>query len=405
MPFHEPNPLSDSETMRELARRLFSQPQAEETTEEEADDELQPVGGIRKVVLRDNQAVTAPLPSQDQKEDKAQQRFEAMTASGSDPTAPLAEHPMLSEQPLFMNDSREDPLEVDFSDDQERPGQLSPAEILTDLPKPGFRKSEIRKTMLQLQDGTLRPAFHVSRSPRRFAGLRDALEFSRHQLPLPCEMQLAQQPAHRTWLIAQINHCPDQQALSNFAFSLDYKDLATLFPALATLKRGEEIDRIISIIMMRASHYLYIHGWVTLQYAYPRSTVQKGLAELCEVLEKQRRQERKNHADPNEGLLPPLRLGPERFDWKSIRMISEISLPNTRHFLASMIRFIRESGISGDDFFNRYGIYRELPLGQAISSQWEMAMFEENLNRSSGSVSPVRKLFSTSVEVTGMQEF
>lgn len=376
----EPHPSADVETMRRLARDLFSHigEEEEESAQNPEAQDSPPPPGIRRITL----------PAEAKKADSPGIRALVL---------PEKEQP----RPEPLPDADPQPAQSMKETSAAEEKRFSPAEET----KAPFRNAEIRQTILRVRNGSLRPAFHVSRSPRRFSCLQEALDFSRRQLPLPREMQLSQQTAHRTWLTAQINHCPDQQALSSFAFSLNYKDLATLFPALASLKRGDEIDRIISIIMMRASKYLYIHGWITLQYAYPRFTVQKGLAELCEVLETQRRSEEKNHAGRNESNLPPLRLGADRFDWKSVRMISEISMPNTRHFLASMIRFIRDSGMSGDEFFNTYGIYRELPLGQAVSSQWEMAMFEENLSRSSGSVSPVRKLFRAPVEITGMQEF
>lgn len=385
---NDPMPTNDTETMRELARALFSNADEEEegTVEQVPEQERQvSSGGIRKVVLplKQDEPVRPGI-----RKISLEPKKTAESPVLDEPRSDLPSHPLT------------DVEEVPQAEESEA-SKPAPVEIIREP----LRSKEIRQTMLRIQSGSLRPPFHVSHSPRRFASLGDALDFSRSQLPLPREMQLAQKPAHRTWLIAKINHCADQQALSNFAFSLDYKDLATLFPALASLKRGDEIDRIISIIMMRASKYLYIHGWITLQYAYPRSTVQKGLAELCEVLEKQRKNEEKNHAGRIESQLPPLQLGADRIDWKSVRMISEISMPNTRHFLASMIRYIRDSGLSGDEFFETYGIYRELPLGQAINSQWEMAMFEENLSRNSGPASPVRKLFSTPVEITGMQQF
>lgn len=237
--------------------------------------------------------------------------------------------------------------------------------------------------MRPIKSGTLRPPFFVPRSNSSLESFADAVTFGRQSLPLPREMQLAQQQAHRTWLIAQINHCADKHALSEFAFSLNYRDLAVLFPALATLTRGAEVDRLISIIMMRASHYLYLQGWLTLQFAYPRSTVQKGLAELCHILARQTGSLSPQESEQTEEWFKSLRLGPHRFDWPHLALISELSMPNTRHFLAAIIKYLQESKMPLEAFFQRYGIYPDLPLGIAIRNQWDMSEFERRINRPS----------------------
>lgn len=237
--------------------------------------------------------------------------------------------------------------------------------------------------MRPIKSGTLRPPFFVPRSNSSLESFADAVTFGRQSLPLPREMQLAQQQAHRTWLIAQINHCADKHALSEFAFSLNYRDLAVLFPALATLTRGAEVDRLISIIMMRASHYLYLQGWLTLQFAYPRSTVQKGLAELCHILARQTVSLSPQESEQTEQWFKSLRLGPQRFDWPHLALISELSMPNTRHFLAAIIKYLQESKMPLETFFQRYGIYPDLPLGIAIRNQWDMSEFERRINRPS----------------------
>lgn len=237
--------------------------------------------------------------------------------------------------------------------------------------------------MRPIKSGTLRPPFFVPRINSSLESLADAVTFGRQLLPLPREMQLAQQQAHRTWLIAQINHCADKHALSEFAFSLNYRDLAVLFPALATLTRGAEVDRLISIIMMRASHYLYLQGWLTLQFAYPRSTVQKGLAELCHILGRQTSSLSPQESEQAEQWFKTLRLGPQSFDWPHLALISELSMPNTRHFLAAIIKYLQESKMPLEAFFQRYGIYPDLPLGIAIRNQWDMSEFERRINRPS----------------------
>lgn len=254
-----------------------------------------------------------------------------------------------------------------------------------------LKKVSIDYAKKRIRSPKLTKELTLPRRTRRFATLHDAVNFSRTQLPLPTEMQINQKQEHYTWLISRINNCQNQAELASFAFSLNFKDLAILFPALATLKKGEEIERLIQIILMRASKYLYVQGWITLQYSYPRSTVQKGLAVLCEILEENDEDIRKIRLTSEDDFeFDGLNLGHEHFDWRSVHLISEISLPNTRHFLSSIIKYIRDSGISGDDFFQRYGIYRDLSLGQAITSQWEMAIFESSLH----SQNPLRRLFS-----------
>lgn len=215
--------------------------------------------------------------------------------------------------------------------------------------------------------------------PRRFKNFSDVVAYAQDQLPTPKEMQLQQKREYQTWLMAKIATCDTKDKFERFAYSLDYKDLAILFPTLATLKTGEEIDKLLRIIVLRASKYLYIQGWLTLQYAYPRSTVQKGLALLCEVLEDKGIQDQSLNLEEVD-ILDGLDLGPDNFDWRSVHLISEISLPNTRHFMSTIIKFIRDSEISGANFFKRYGIYRDLSLGQAIINQWDMAIFESNLH-------------------------
>lgn len=221
-----------------------------------------------------------------------------------------------------------------------------------------------------------------------FSSLEDALNHSRRYMPLPQEIQLRQRPEHKTWLLARLQSCQNQRQLQNFADSLNTKDLDILFPSLASMKKGEEINKLLSVILLRASKYLYVQGWVTLQYAYPRSTVQKGLAMLCEVLEEKQKTEQGE--DYRLGEYNGLNLGVDHFDWQSVHLISEISLPNTRHFLSSIIKYLKDSQASGQDFFRKYGIYRDLALGQAIINQWDMAVFESNIH----SNDPLRSLFT-----------
>ncbi|MDO5738166.1 MAG: hypothetical protein Q4P65_02820 [Eubacteriales bacterium] len=237
------------------------------------------------------------------------------------------------------------------------------------------RPERIERTVEKLQSGMLSPPFYVPRLPRQSSSFSEAVDFARRLHPLPQEMQMAQQPPQRSWLLAQLNHCNSQERLSRFAFSLNHEDLALLFPTLATLKRGKQIDRLLSIILMRASHYLYLHGWITLQYAYPRSTVEKGLSELCSVLDKS------EFGGPELGLLERqyiqhLNFGKEQFIWTKVRKISEIALPNQRHFLSKIISYIQENGLELADFYDEFAVYPDLPLAKALQSSWDMALYK-----------------------------
>lgn len=286
----------------------------------------------------------------------------------------------LSAENKVLSDKAEVSLSAHQVAHETEGSEAQPDQSQTIRPVSGLKRIEIMKSRTSIQKGALRPAFHVPHAPRRLSSLQEAVDFSRQLLPMPSEMQLNQKSTQRTWLLAQINHCESRRALSRFAFSLDYKDLSTLFPALATLKGGQTTEKLISIIMMRASRYLYAQGWITLQYAYPRFTVQKGLSELCQILEKQPPMEASQLQSQRDWFLS-LHLGSDRFNWSHLPLISEISLPSNRHFIAALSRYIRENGLSGERFFSRYGIYKNLPLGVAILKQWETDEFENQVKR------------------------
>lgn len=268
----------------------------------------------------------------------------------------------------------------------EQKNQIRQSKLYANL---GIAPRPIKEAELTIRSPKLREESLSGHRPRRFDSFADVVRYAQEQFPNPREMQLHQKPEYQTWLIAQLANCHSRAHLERLAYSMDYKDLAIIFPTLASLKTGAEIDKLLHLLVIRPSKYLYIQGWLTLQYAYPRSTVQKGLAILCEVLEESEtikptlQVEEMAHLD---GLM----LGAEHFDWESVHLISEISLPNTRHFMSSIIKFLRDSQMSGEDFFQRYGIYRDLALGQAISSQWEMAAFESSIHANQ----PAQSLFS-----------
>lgn len=200
----------------------------------------------------------------------------------------------------------------------------------------------------------------------RYKTFAEASDFSRRTLPLPREMQTDGQQVNYQWLMAQLKVADSPERLHELAYRLNYKDLAVLFPTLATLSKRGPTEQIQTLIRTRASSYLYYHGWITLQFAYPRNAVAKALSDLCIQLEDRlyafgtmipaRLGRRDNRPD----------LGPNRMIWGDIPLISEIALPNSRHFLTDVAKAARESSLSLERFFNLYAIYDDLPLGQAI---------------------------------------
>ena len=203
----------------------------------------------------------------------------------------------------------------------------------------------------------------------RYKTFAEARDFAKHTLPLPREMQTDGQQVNYQWLMAQLKVADTPERLHELAYRLNYKDLAVLFPTLATLSKRGPTEQIQTLIRTRASSYLYYHGWITLQFAYPRNAVAKALSDLCIQLEDRlyafgnlipaRLGRRENRPD----------LGSNRMVWGDIPLISEIALPNSRHFLTDVAKAARESSYSLERFFNMYAIYDDLPLGQAILSR------------------------------------
>ncbi len=360
--------------MKQMARQLFASEAQEETN-----DQLH----IRQANLADRfgkdlgpvQELMANLDAlaQGESEEEAEKNKAEGKTKGKMPVAVARSQPP---EPRLVAGQGEERAKSDKQAIQQHP-MLRPVSL-------GRPQRPQAPTLAKAKPIPLAPR-PTERGQGRFASLQEALAFSRDRFPLPKEIQLRQKPEHQTWLLSQVQACHNEQALRRFAYSLSTQELAILFPCLASLKTGSAIDKLLRIIALRASHYLYLQGWITLQYAYPRSTVQKGLALLCEILE-DKTLRRQNLTDLDyQGLM----LGSDRFDWASVRLISEISLPNTRHFMSTIIKYLRDSGLTGAEFFQRYGIYRDLALGQAIISQWDMAVFESNLH----SNHPLQNLF------------
>lgn len=198
----------------------------------------------------------------------------------------------------------------------------------------------------------------------RFRTFREAQEHARRTLPLPREMQIEGQSVNYQWLMAQLKVADTPERLHALAYRLNYKDLAVLFPTLATLSKRGPTEQIQTLIRARASLYLYYHGFITLQFAYPKNAVAKALSDLCIQLED------RLYAY---GSGVPARFGhrhkPDingRIVWSDVPLISEIAMPNSRHFLSDIAKAALDSSEPLDVFFARYAIYEDLPLGQAI---------------------------------------
>ena len=139
------------------------------------------------------------------------------------------------------------------------------------------------------------------------------------------------------------------------------------------MKKREDVNQIQNLIRLRASHYLYICGWLTFQFSYPRSTVARVLADLCMILEDvsflREELSRKEHKQLQEYKVPDL--GPDRILWNEVEMISAISLPNSRRFVSEIATELYKSNIDEDVFLKCYAIYPNLALGKAILEKYE----------------------------------
>ncbi|MFA5585902.1 MAG: hypothetical protein WDA02_05085 [Saccharofermentanales bacterium] len=210
------------------------------------------------------------------------------------------------------------------------------------------------------------------RSDLRYKTFRDAVQGCRDLHPLPVELIENQLPDESNWLIQQLTRARTREELTALADSLKYPDLAVLFTALANLKKKEETDLVQNLIRLRASHYLYLCGWLTLQCTYPRSSVSKALADLCIILEDIRfARENERRVQRRSRPLPGVPLGPWRMVWSRVPLISGIALPNSRHFISDIAGAVYDSGGDLNAFFHEYAIYPGLPLAEAITVRYK----------------------------------
>jgi|LSQX01.2.fsa_nt_gb hypothetical protein len=210
------------------------------------------------------------------------------------------------------------------------------------------------------------------RKDLKYKSFREAVAGCRELHPLPVELIESQLPSDSSWLLNQLKQIRTMEMLKRFADSLSYRDLSLLFTSLSTLKRREETDQVQNLIRLRACHYLYLCGWLTLQYAYPRSSVSKALADLCMILEDVsfvRESERRSGRRILP--LPGIPLGPWRMIWSRVPLISGIALPNSRYFISDIAGEIYDSKADLNAFFHEYAIYPGLPLAEAITARYK----------------------------------
>lgn len=244
--------------------------------------------------------------------------------------------------------------------------------------RPGIRPRQISLLAAEeelpviLPEAKPRPRIPKSHPvPLVYKSFAEAVEGCREKHPLPFELISSQTPSHATWLLSQLKQARTRPELEALADSLSYRDLSMLFSTLSNLKRRDETAQIQNLIRLRASHYLYLCGWLTLQHTYPRSSVSDPLADLCMILEDLRFVRDSERKSRRSLPLPSIPLGPWRVIWTRVPLISEIALPNSRHFITEIAREIYESKADLQGFFLEYAIYPGLPLADAIARRYE----------------------------------
>ena len=251
-------------------------------------------------------------------------------------------------------------------------------------------ESEVTSTQSYSEDARA-IAVPVPKVPLQFKTLKEAMGGLRDLHPLPTETLFAQESYQFTWLSTQIRKIGTKAELKEFAQSLTQKDLSLLFSTLSQLKKREETEPVQNLIRLRAGHCLYLYGWITFQYCYPRSTLARALADLCKILEdisfvKENVQnddiERFHAGEGSENRmdLPEIEIGDGCIIWSRVPLISGVAFPNSRHFISDIANHIFESKISLEVFYKRYAIYHGLPLADAIESRYKEKVTGDSQN-------------------------
>ena len=196
---------------------------------------------------------------------------------------------------------------------------------------------------------------------------------------LPRERQMKINQTHRNWLIAQLRKANSEDKLHDLAFSLNHKELSLLFPVLATTRKPSTRDKLKTLILLRANKTLYFHGWLTWQFVYPDNRLAKTIAELCKILSEQRLPVQYKRSDPIVNTQEAISILPyPHFNWPEVKLISEISMPDSRRFMNNVIVYLLQNNISLENFFRKYAIYDDLAFGEAFKANYEVERIEYN---------------------------
>lgn len=229
------------------------------------------------------------------------------------------------------------------------------------------------------------------------ASLEELVEAAKEIHPLPREIQTKINKTHRNWFIAQLRKADTDEKLTDFAFSLDHQQLNLLFPILATVNKKSTSDKIRTIISLRLSRVLYAHGWITYQYIYPDNKFAKVITSICEELENTvfpfYDMDRSKSDKP---LILNDKLDYPHFNWNRIHLISEVSTPDNRRFISTIVNYMLEQNIELETFFKDFGIYDDLSLGKAIKSAYDIEKIERHYSDFSGESRSWRDLFGLS---------
>ncbi len=245
------------------------------------------------------------------------------------------------------------------------------------LCEPETYQIEISEEMARLENAIPR----IPRGQLLFPGLKNTMEFVREKYHLPREIQMNQQKSSRTWLLSKLNKIESASEIRLFALSLSKNDQALLFPVLATLKKKGEIEKLEKVILLSANRLLYIHGWLTLQFAYPRSVVATVLTRLClELEDKVYHLHDQQQAIPRRYLRNLPDMPGQEIVWSNLPLITDISHPNSRHFIRDLANYFLDSGLDFGKFSTRYAIYTDLNLGLALMDKIQELIADDDSN-------------------------
>lgn len=189
--------------------------------------------------------------------------------------------------------------------------------------------------------------------------LADELAKIRKLLPTPLETVRQPDPAALERLTLKIAAARDRQALQQLAAGLTSREIALLFPLLASPATPARLNgRVTRLILASARPTLYRYGWLSLQYHYPQAEIARALSELCSVLTPSvRRSAVQISLDARAA--PPL--------------ISQIIAPDSRAFVRNLVERLVRIGLSMDAFIRDYAVEPDSPLGREIIAAWFLA--------------------------------